>query len=259
MSRIGHYGKTLIALMRLTSALPCKAPPKDGPRAGGLRALAMAWSYRTAEGTQHYRYQIYRAMYLLRFTPWDRPAANPRLARAVTGDLALQLGRALELGCGTGTNSIYLAKLGWDVTAVDLVPEAIAKARAKARAAGCSARFVISDVTRLADAGLDGPYDLLLDIGCFHAIPVARRQAYVESVSKVAAPGATMLLIGQFARTATRRGKAGVTLDEIKQRFDGWDIVQAEQMPTASLPDGRRDRAAEWFDIWHYELRRQAA
>lgn len=256
MSSLKVYRKITIALLRLLPALPSKAAG-GAPRPGGLRALAMAWSYRMAEGTQHFRGQIYRAMYLLGFTPWDRESANPWLARAVTGDSALRPGRALELGCGTGTNSIYLAGLGWDVTAVDLVPEAIAKARAKAVAAGCSPRFVRSDVTRLPSAGLEGPYDLLLDVGCFHAIPVARREAYVRSVSQVAAPGATMMLTGQFARTATQPGKAGVTVDEVKQRFEGWDLVRAEQMPTASLPDGRRDRAAEWFDIWHYELRRQ--
>jgi cyclopropane fatty-acyl-phospholipid synthase-like methyltransferase len=249
------YGKVIIALLRLLPALSSKAAG-GAPKPGGLRALAMAWSYRMAEGTQHYRNQIYRAMYLLGFTPWDRESANPRLAKAVTGDSALHPGRALELGCGTGTNSIYLAGLGWDVTAVDLVPEAIAKARAKAAAAGRSPRFVRTDVTCLPGAGLDGPYDLLLDVGCFHAVPIARREAYVRSVSQVAAPGATMLLIGQFARTATQPGKAGVTVDEVRQRFEGWDLVQAEQMLTASLPDGQRDRAAEWFDIWHYELRR---
>jgi hypothetical protein len=50
--------------------------------------------------------------------------------------------------------------------------------------------------------------------------------------------------------------KAGVTQDEVEQRFKGWELVSAERMTMASPTGATPDRAAEWMEIWHYELRR---
>ena len=55
----------------------------------------------------------------------------------IEGPAALKAGRALDIGCGTGTDTIYLARHGWEVTAVDMVPNALTAARQKARAADC--------------------------------------------------------------------------------------------------------------------------
>jgi SAM-dependent methyltransferase len=227
-------------------------------QAGGVRAAVMAWSYRLAETSQRYRSQVYGAMYLFGLTPWDRETPNPRLVAAVAGQSAAAPGRALELGCGTGTNSVYLAQQGWDVTAIDLVPKALGSARRKAQAAKVNPRFIKGDVTRLNKLGLGRQYDLLFDIGCFHAIPVARRDGYVQSVSTAAAPGSTLLLIGQFARPARDASKAGVTPEEVRRRFNGWELLSEERMPPQPLRDGQPDRAADWFEIWHYQLRRLA-
>ncbi|HLX49780.1 MAG TPA: class I SAM-dependent methyltransferase [Streptosporangiaceae bacterium] len=223
-------------------------------RAGQLRTAVMAWSYRLAETSQRCRHQVYGGMYLFGLTPWDRPAPNPWLV-ATVGQPVAPPGHALELGCGTGTNSIYLAQQGWNVTAVDMVGKALASARRKAGAANVQPRFIKGDVTRLAELGLSAQYNLLFDIGCFHAIPVARRDDYVKSVSAVAAPGAVLLLIGQFARPARDRRNAGVTPDEVRQRFTGWELVSSERMKPEPLRGGRPDQAAVWFDIWHYQLR----
>ena len=83
----------------------------------------------------------------------------------------VELERALDLGCGTGTDTLYLATHGWDVTAVDMVPQALATARQKATAAGVSPRFLKGDVTRLHDLGVGDGYTLVLDFGCFHTLP----------------------------------------------------------------------------------------
>ena len=83
--------------------------------------------------------------------------------------------RALDLGCGTGADAVYLAGHGWQTTGVDFAPEAIAAARKKAADAGVDAAFVVGDASRLADAGVRGPFDLLLDVGCYHTIPAGRR------------------------------------------------------------------------------------
>src|SRR5438128_2069168 len=94
---------------------------------------------------------VYRASYRLGFTPWDRGVPPPGLVELVEGPAALPAGRAIDLGCGTATNTIYLARRGWEVTGVDMVPQALETARQRAAAAGVSPRLVQGDVTRLGD------------------------------------------------------------------------------------------------------------
>src|SRR4029453_9280434 len=111
---------------------------------------------------------VYRLLYQVGLVFWQRNAPPAELVAQVEGPSALSPGRALELGCGTGTDTVYLATHGWDVTAVDMVPQALATPPQKATAAGVSPRFLKGDVTRLHDLGVGDGYRLVLDFGCFH-------------------------------------------------------------------------------------------
>jgi 2-polyprenyl-3-methyl-5-hydroxy-6-metoxy-1,4-benzoquinol methylase len=73
----------------------------------------------------------------LGFTPWDRGIPASGLVAIVEGPNALAIGRAIDLGCGSGTNSIYLCQHRWTVTAVDMEPRAVRAARRNAEAATC--------------------------------------------------------------------------------------------------------------------------
>ncbi len=117
-------------------------------------------------------------MYRIGLAPWDTGIAATELMDVVEGPSRREPGRALDLGCGTGRNSIYLAQQGWEVTGIDFVGHAIAEARRKACATGLSARFIEGDVTRLEELGIGGGYSLLLDFGCYHGVPTGRRNAY---------------------------------------------------------------------------------
>lgn len=131
--------------------------------------------------------------------PWDTNIAPPELVAAVEGPGALPAGRALDLGCGTGTNSLYLALHGWDVTGIDFIASAIEFACEKQRHAGTragKARFLVGDVTNLDVLGLEAGYTLLFDLGCLHSIDVPARARYAQGVTQMAAPGALFLLYG---------------------------------------------------------------
>ena len=158
---------------------------------------------------------------------WDTGITPPEVVAQIEGDDRLQPGSALELGCGTGTTAIYLARHGWDATGVDYVGSAIVTARRKARAAGVRAAFVRGDVTTLAELGVRGPFDFVLDIGCFHGIPAERRPAYAGGVAAVTQPGATLLMFA-FGRPGAcgflRFG--GASHDVVTRTFGGdFEIV----------------------------------
>ena len=62
--------------------------------------------------------------------------------------------------------------------------------------AGAQARLLRGDVTRLEELDVGGDYGLVFDLGCYHSIPEARRDAYAAGVTARARAGATMLLFG---------------------------------------------------------------
>src|SRR5215470_13935916 len=100
-------------------------------RRAGLLVVAAAILTLAAAARQAFRGKrwyslVYRAFYLARLRIWERQVPPSDLVELIEGRLALAPGSALDLGCGTGTDSIYLAAHGWDVTGVDMVSEAVA-------------------------------------------------------------------------------------------------------------------------------------
>lgn len=102
--------------------------------------------------------------------------------------------RALELGCGLGRLTRYMAKQGLKVTSVDFSPVAVEQARQKTRQENLSAEFLVGDVTRLDK--LSGPFDISFDVGCFHCLDAAAQQKYVAEVFRLLKPGGTHLILG---------------------------------------------------------------
>src|SRR5438067_4132204 len=125
--------------------------------------------------------------WLPRRPPWDTGVTPPELERFVASHPP---GRAVDLGCGTGTNVVYLARQGWEAAGVDFAGRAIAKARRRARDAGVACTLTVGDVTRLSVAG---PFDLALDIGCLHSIAVSSRAGYAVGLACVMRSGGAYL------------------------------------------------------------------
>jgi SAM-dependent methyltransferase len=152
--------------------------------------------------------------------PWDTGVTPPEVERFVASH---RPGRAIDLGCGTGTNAVYLARHGWSSVGVDFAGRAIAKARRRARDAGVSCTFVVGDVTALE---VPGPFDFALDIGCLHTIPVAGRGAYSAGLARVVRPGGTYLLYA-FAPGGVA---VGLTAEDVRRTFAGmFDVVGVEE------------------------------
>jgi len=161
----------------------------------------------------------YERAYRTGRTPWDTGVTPPELVDLIEGTDAVAPGRALDLGCGTGTNVAYLADHGWEATGVEADRRAFEAAERRLLTSP-GARVCRGDVTRLDALPVDGPFDLALDIGCFHSIAPRRRDAYALGVATRTAPGATLFVFA-FAR---RSGLVpiGVTPREMRVRFAPW-------------------------------------
>ena len=137
----------------------------------------------------------YGLAYRLGVTPWERYATDAatgvdtKLDREETQQVGA-LGRALDLGCGRGLYTTGVARRGWLAVGVDAVPDAIDSARR----ADAGPRFVVGDVTDLRPADL-GTFAFFLDVGCFHTLSARQRLAEGRSVTALADPGATLLLL----------------------------------------------------------------
>jgi len=110
------------------------------------------------------------------------------LAELLKKDYVPKGGHLLEMGCGDGENSLFLASRGYEVTGVDLSPTAIEWAREKAKQRGLSAAFLLDDVCELKSQP-DAVFDFVLDGHCLHCIVEEGRKMFLDASKRVLKPG----------------------------------------------------------------------
>jgi SAM-dependent methyltransferase len=191
---------------------------------------------------------LYRLLYRVGVTPWDTGEVPPELAALIEGPVALPAGRALDIGCGTGTQAVYMARSGWEVTAVDAVPRPLSRARARADAAGVSVDWILADAARLHKLGLEPGFTLFFDRGCFHGLDDSKRGAYAAGVDGLAAPGATLLMLA-FAPSRIPTSPPGVEQGELIGRFAGWRLVAAEPEIDGDAAGPLRNVPRNWYRL----------
>ena len=152
---------------------------------------------------------------------WDTGISPPELVQFLQTHPP---GRALDLGCGTGTNVVTMAQRGWQVTGVDFIPTAIQAASQKIVKAGVQATVLVGDVTRMEK--IHGPFDLALDIGCYHALGELEKQAYEKNLVRLMAANGHFLLYG-FVRQPG--GRFGISGNDIARWQDAWRLIQQQE------------------------------
>lgn len=155
--------------------------------------------------------QIYFGVRYLGSPPWDTGVPPPEVVQFADDHPPA---RALDVGCGTGATSVFLAQRGWTVTGVDFVALAIWKARRRARHLALRPTFQVGRVPDLK--GVCGPFDLAVDVGCLHTLPEGDRQRYVDRVQILLQSDGHMLL---FA--FNRDSPPGVPVEEVRRLFSG--------------------------------------
>jgi SAM-dependent methyltransferase len=134
--------------------------------------------------------------------PWFSPRPSSWIERGVHEGWIARRSRVLDVGCGAGTNSLFLARAGFRVSGIDLAPAAIEAARRRAARAGLAAEFRVSDALRLPFRSRS--FGGLVDMGCFHTIPVRLRRAYSTELGRVLRPGGRYL-VSWVGREATQK------------------------------------------------------
>lgn len=132
------------------------------------------------------------------WAPWDAVGVRDELRELLeTGRVDAQRHpRAVDLGCGTGANVVFLAESGFDATGIDFSPVAIRKARQRAAQAGVTdrCRFTVADLTADTIADVEAPFDLLIDFGTLDDLDPTGRHAMADTVTRLSHPGTVFLL-----------------------------------------------------------------
>lgn len=147
-------------------------------------------------------------------------------------------GKALDLGCGTGLNVVFLAQHGWLVTGVDFSRAAVRAARRRVAVSGVNAEILLNDVSSLKS--VHGEYNYILDIGCYHNLSQDDRKAYQFNLLRLLTWNGTYMLYGHCQSLDKSPGH-GLTESDItelggvlalRQRVDGLE---------------RADRSSVWL------------
>ncbi|HEV2362296.1 MAG TPA: class I SAM-dependent methyltransferase [Acidimicrobiales bacterium] len=157
---------------------------------------------------------------------WHSSTPSPELLSAIgDGWIPASSGRAVDLGCGLGTEANHLQSLGWEVAGVDLSPVALDMARRTHP----HVSYLLADLRMLPFRS--GEFDLAVDRGCFHYLPPGDRSAYAASVGRVLRPGGRLLL-----RASLRSAGIPNDIDEsvVRSSFQGWHIDRMERIEAPS-------------------------
>lgn len=188
--------------------------------------------------------RMYRKATSVEALPWHReqPALlEQALARRGTP------GRALDVGCGQGVHTTYLAQQGYSVVGLDFVPAALDAARARAEQAGVSVELHQGDVV---DYEASAPFDVVLDSGCLHHLPKPKIPAYRQRLDEWLAPGGDFVLV-HFAhrgRVPIPMGPNHLTRDQAVALFAPLELQASDEITfDVPLPMGPMRAGVYWF------------
>jgi ubiquinone/menaquinone biosynthesis C-methylase UbiE len=125
--------------------------------------------------------QIYRK-YPPKSWGWELDKPRPILVEFVEKGL-IKKGKALDLCCGAGTNTVYFAQKGFEVTAIDISQKAIEYAKEKAARANVKINFMMQSFVDLPFR--DEEFDFVFDMCCFHHVEIEDRANFIEGVHRV--------------------------------------------------------------------------
>jgi cyclopropane fatty-acyl-phospholipid synthase-like methyltransferase len=157
--------------------------------------------------------------------PWEIGQLQPALA-AVADRIQ---GSVLDAGCGTGDCAMYFAARGRAVYGVDFVPEAIARAKAKAELQGLEVCFLTMDALALGQ--LPRQFDNVIDSGLFHVLSDSDRTKYVAALATILRPGGHLWLLCFSEHEPPGPGPRRTSRQDLETTFaDDWQIESIDDV-----------------------------
>ena len=158
--------------------------------------------------------------------PWQIDRPQPEVLRLIAEEKFTS--PILDLGCGSGDNALELARRGYRVLGMDVVPEALRLARKKAEQAGLAQppEFFLGDALRLEESGVE--VETVLDCALFHTFEDEERPAYVRGLEAILVPGGRLHILS-FSELETREpGPRRLTKESLVEAFGrGWRLEEA--------------------------------
>jgi len=175
---------------------------------------------------------IFNRAYETGRAPWDTGKVDSNLIQIVT-TTPIEPCKALEIGCGTGDNLIWLSQNNFDATGIDTSEIAIKKAKEKASTANVKCTLILLDFLTNKVEGL--PFGFAFDRGCFHLFGSnEERKAFAENVAAhLEEDGLWLTILGNADAQRTRPGPPQRTARDIVNSVEPYfEILSLVSGPT---------------------------
>jgi len=182
------------------------------------------------------------ALYRRGTPPWETGETAGELIRVLDEGLVAPA-RVLEVGCGTGADAAFLANRGFEVTAVELAPTALERARRRAAMDGAQVCFVLDDVFDFARHA--GTFDFVYDAGFYHFVRQTELSRYLDLLWRVTQPGSQCLVLAGATGERAEGGPPQVSEQDI--RFELGRLFQFRHLRPCRLESPHRK---EGYRAW---------
>lgn len=187
-----------------------------------------------------FRRAFYEFLYWRGKPRWDTGVTPPEV-RDLIEVQRLPPGRALDVGCGSGTNVIYLAEHGFQVVGIDFIRRAIDRARERVKAAHLQVELYQANV--LGPLNLGRPFDFVLDIGCFHNFDRSGRALYAENLARWTHKGSIFLVYAFYPATTGPR-RFGVSPEALEKTF-----AKDFKVVASTVDESNTEQDSAWYRL----------